>query len=599
MRYFFHSFSVSALALTLALGLSLSANAQDDDEVVVTATKAIKVSQGGAADIEFFKQSVENGYLPTPSAVTAEGLLYNYDLTLANTVPCKDLFCLEAETMQADMIVPGKIDTLVGLGFTTKLTHDTWRRDPLTIVAVVDKSGSMRGKPMEVAKASMREVLKNLKAGDRMSIVQYGSTTNVVIPVTEVVSGRADLAAAIDSIQTGGYTSMEAGLRLAFDTAYDSQPGYDGRTRVVLFSDEQPNVGATDSASFIGMARAASDRGVGMTTIGVAEHFGADLANKVSAARGGNLFYIRELEDVPKTLGGDFDLIMTELAHDLKVKAKPAKGVKIEEVYGVPGEDIKFGSGGSIAFTIPSVFLSSEGGGIFMGVSGEGKSGSFIDIDLSYVDARTDKKYASQLAVPAQTSVPSEGMKRAHTLVNEYIVVKEVTQAKFFGEDLTKGRTYMRQLRQTLSSQAGDPVYQEAAFIDDYIDLLGESEEAVDAPCYYKHCNSPVMGRWQVTKVRKTSRSMFGNGDIDIRKGDRIAFHLDHNRYDETEIFNLRRDTPGRGEAKFESESFGVDYKKREIFLYESDIKFDYKQKGEKLFLYPEHTQLVLVLEPV
>lgn len=595
MRRFSNAFS--ALSLVLTLALPFAAHAQEDDEIVVTAAKAIKVSQGGAADIEFFKKSVENGYMPTPSAITAEGLLYNYDLTLASNSPCSELFCLEAETMEADMIVPSEIDKLVGLGFTTKLTHDTWQREPLTIVAVVDKSGSMRGKPMEVAKASMQEVLKNLRAGDRMAVVEYGSNTRVVVPVTDVATGRANLFSGIDSIRQGGYTSMEAGLRLAYDTAFKSQAGYDGSTRVVLFTDEQPNVGATDSASFIGMAQEASSKGVGMTTIGVAEHFGADLANKVSAARGGNLFYIREVEDVPKTLGGDFDLIMTELAHDLKVKAKPAKGVKIEEVYGVPGEDIKFGYSGSIEFTIPSVFLSSEGGGIFLGVSGDGKDGSFIDVDMSYVDARTDEKFESSLEVASVTDTPSTGLKRAHALVNEFLVVREVTQAKFFGEDLSQGQAYVQALHDDLVRDPQDPIYQEAAFIEDYAELL-EQPVAPRKSRHYAHRNSPVLGKWQVTKVRKQSRSMFGNGDIDIRKGDRIAFHLDSDRYDETEIFNLRRDQPQRGEAKFESESFGVDYASQEIFLYDSDIKFDYKQKGDRLFLYPEDTQLVLVLEP-
>ena len=600
MKQFLHITS----ALVLTLGLALPATAQDqDDEVVVTGSR-IAVSQGGAADIEFFKESVKNGYLPAPSSITAEGLLYNYDLTLEAGNSCDQLFCLAAETMTANFVVPTEIDKLVGLGFATNLTHETWDRDPMTIVAVVDKSGSMDGDPLDIAKASMQEMLKHLRPGDRMAVVQYGSTTNVVIEVTDIATDRAKISEAIDSIESGGSTSMEAGLKLAYKTAFDAQPGFDGRTRVVLFTDEQPNVGATDSASFIGMAVEASKRGVGMTTFGVAEHFGADLANKISAARGGNLFYITQMADVPKKLGGDFDLIMTELAHDLKIKARPAKGVTIEEVFGVPGEQIKFSKDGSISFTVPSVFLSAEGGGVFLGVSGDDKHGTkLIDVSMSYVDAGTNKKYDDQLTVSGLSETISDGMKRAHLLVDEYRVLKEVTQASFFGEDMSNAEGYLTAIKDKLEADDEDKVYEEAELIEDYLDILEdlpEDQETEGLYSYYsEHEGSPVLGRWQVAKVRNQSRSIFGAGFIDIRKGDRIAFHLDQERYDETEIFNLRREKPQRGEAKFESESFGVDYDKREIFLYESDIKFDYRIRGDELLLYPEDTNLMLVLEPI
>jgi hypothetical protein len=43
---------------------------------------------------------------------------------------------------------------------------------------------------------------------------------------------------------------------------------FDGTTRVMLFTDEQPNVGRTDATSFAAMAEEASRGGIGLTTIG-------------------------------------------------------------------------------------------------------------------------------------------------------------------------------------------------------------------------------------------------------------------------------------------------------------------------------------------
>jgi len=606
-----HIFKITT-ALALAAGLSLPAAAQDEehDEIVVTASK-IRVTQGGAQDIEFFKESIDNGYLPAPAAITSEGFLSEYDLPIAGSEACDQLFCLVSETARTTFISDAKSDHLVGLGFATNLTYESWERDPLTIIAVVDKSGSMGGEPLDLAKASMQEVLKNLRAGDKMGVVQYGSTVDVVVPVTDVASLRRKISDGIDSIESGGSTYMEAGLELAYATAFKAQKGFDGTARVVLFTDEQPNVGETDSESFIGMARDASKKGVGLTTIGVAEHFGADLANKLSAARGGNLFYVTDEADVTATFGGDFDLMMTEVAHDLEIKIKPVKGARIETVYGVPGEVIEYDRKGGAKLVVPSLFLSSNAGGIFLGVStegalkGEGKGemgGHLADISMSYVDARDNKTSRDRLSVKGARDRVSPALKRAAVLVDAFEVIKDGTRDHFFGSDLAQAISRTETLLDRLEAMDPDPAAQEAEFISDFLDILEEArdeqENADDEESWVDEDMAhfaPVSGKWQVTSVRRVSASAYP-GAVNIRKGDLVAFHLDDDRYDETEMFNLHRKSARRGEPEFEVESFGIDVRKKQIKLYESGIDFDYSVRNGKMRLYPEGTDLVLTL---
>ena len=76
---------------------------------------------------------------------------------------------------------------------------------------------------------------------------------------------------------------MEAGLKVGYETAFATAPAFRGNTRLMLFTDEQPNVGRTDADSFIGMAEAASRRGIGLTTIGVGVQFDATLATRCRA----------------------------------------------------------------------------------------------------------------------------------------------------------------------------------------------------------------------------------------------------------------------------------------------------------------------------
>ena len=156
--------------------------------------------------------------------------------------------------------------------------------------------------------------------------------------------------AVVAGITSAGSTNMEEGLAVGFQLA--SSHKFAGTTRVMLFTDERPNVGNTDAKSFMGMARDASRAGVGMTTVGVGVQFGAELATAVSSVRGGNLFFFADVGKMQKKFEDEFDTMVTELAYDLKLEVKPGSGLKIAGVYGIPGKALKWQDGGAIAATL-------------------------------------------------------------------------------------------------------------------------------------------------------------------------------------------------------------------------------------------------------
>lgn len=150
----------------LLMAPAMPSFAQSDEEKEqrrfesVVVTGAMRVTQGGAQDIKSFRGSIEDGQtIPQLGALTAEGLLSEYDLSLAESGACRQLFCLSAETMAADLIGLPNASAIMALGFGTNLDAETWERDPLTLVAVVDKSGSMSGEPLDNAKYAMQLAL--------------------------------------------------------------------------------------------------------------------------------------------------------------------------------------------------------------------------------------------------------------------------------------------------------------------------------------------------------------------------------------------------------------------------------------------------------
>ena len=87
-------------------------------------------------------------------------------------------------------------------------------------------------------------------------------------------------------LRAGGSTYMEAGLTLGYELARESSRSFAGNTRVMLFTDERPNVGRTHKDSFMGMARDASQQGVGLTTIGVGRTSSSAISAAGSGAKG-------------------------------------------------------------------------------------------------------------------------------------------------------------------------------------------------------------------------------------------------------------------------------------------------------------------------
>jgi len=580
---------------------------EEDEIVVVTGMRmstSMSVTQGGAQDIGFFRDSVEDDEIPTPASLTSEGLLSEHDMILRRDAPCDQLFCLTVETMAAEFGLKPQTNALMGLGFATNIQSENWDRAPSTIIASVDTSGSMGGEPLSTSKAALHAMVDKLRVGDRFALTHYGSDVETLLPVTEITQDRSALHAAIDELQSYGSTNMESGLELAFALAQQSLEGWDGTTRVALFTDEQPNVGDTHAGSFIAMAREASDAGVGMTTIGVAEHFGADIANEISAARGGNLFFVNGAEKATELFQTEFDLLITEVAHDLKVRIRPEKGVKITEVFGLPGEELKYDRKGGVSFTIPSVFLSSKGGGIFLGLDGDIGASDYARIEMSYLDAATDETGGEVLRASGLSVSPSEGLQTGHLLVEEYQVLREATATVHYGGDVDRAKAELEAFEEKLRATDRDDLEGEIDLVAGISDLLGnylENIDMADAPEFVSRkqamADPDLFGPWIIKRVKNTSNSITGKGTIDLRVGDRMAFGLSEVDYDETEIFSARRYSAKHGEPEFESESMTVDADDRTITLWDSDIVFKYRpRKDGRLTVYVEDTDIRMTL---
>ena len=142
-----------------------------------------------------------------------------------------------------------------------------WQRKDATLIFAIDVSGSMgREDRLGLMKRSLALLVDELGPRDAVGIVVYGSRGRVVLRPTDG-GERGAIMDAINSLNAGGSTYAEEGLRLAYEMAANEVRS--GRiTRVLLLSDGVGNVGRTSADAILEQIRSDVDRGVTLTTVG-------------------------------------------------------------------------------------------------------------------------------------------------------------------------------------------------------------------------------------------------------------------------------------------------------------------------------------------
>ena len=105
-------------------------------------------------------------------------------------------------------------------------------RQPVEMIFVLDCSGSMRGKPIEQAKAAITRGLRSLQANDTFQVIRFSNSASQ-FGDRPVIASRENIREAVDYVENldgGGGTMMIEGIKAALDFPHDEE-----RLRFVTF----------------------------------------------------------------------------------------------------------------------------------------------------------------------------------------------------------------------------------------------------------------------------------------------------------------------------------------------------------------------------
>lgn len=188
-------------------------------------------------------------------------------------------------------------------------------RPPVNLAFVLDRSGSMSGQKIELAKRAVEDALARLHADDRFSIVVYDDRIDVVVPGTlATTSARRDAVERLRTIDARGSTNLGDGwLRGCEQVALALSA--EGVNRCLLLTDGLANIGMTDPDELARHAGELRARGVSTTTFGVGDDFDEHLLQAMAAAGGGHFYYIADAASIG-------DHVTSEVGEALEVVAR-------------------------------------------------------------------------------------------------------------------------------------------------------------------------------------------------------------------------------------------------------------------------------------
>ncbi len=325
-----------------------------------------------------------------------------------------------------------KLNVLVRMQAPDLPETNTNARPSYGIAFVIDRSGSMAGRPLDEAVRCVNFMVDRLLESDSAALVTFDNQVTLDYPLTSL-SDKREIRTILATVHSGGTTNLHGGWRTGADE-FTHKESNAAIKRVVLLSDGRANDGLVDPNQIAEQAESFASRGITTSTYGLGRDFNEELMVDLAKAGQGNHYYAETAEDLLESFNEEFELMANLWSKDLVLNIKPKDGVQLKLM-----NDYRRIDGELYCWRMPNIAYGSEAWAMFEvtisstmtdGQLAEVFAASLIGVDI---DGQAIKLEAPLLKLPVINS-------QAYSAIAEDELVKRRLDEVMASEYLQKAR---------------------------------------------------------------------------------------------------------------------------------------------------------------
>jgi Ca-activated chloride channel family protein len=195
------------------------------------------------------------------------------------------------------------------------------RPRPVAFAVVIDRSGSMTGEPLELAKQACAGIVSNLRPDDLFTVIVFDDTAQVVIPLQKPVD-RQGMADSITRITAGSSTNLMAGWLLGRDELLKA--GQDCDKKILLLTDGHLNHGIIEPENVEALTRSGfSKDAIRTSCLGFGDDYNEVVLAAMSSVGNGQLHDTDSPEKFPIILANELDGLQKITVQNVRLRVEP------------------------------------------------------------------------------------------------------------------------------------------------------------------------------------------------------------------------------------------------------------------------------------
>ena len=187
----------------------------------------------------------------------------------------------------------------------------------LALVLVIDKSGSMNGQPIVLAREASKAAAELLSSRDQVGVIAFDGSAKLVTDLTSAAN-KGEVLSQIDGIGAGGGTNLYPAMAMGRDMLGIASAKI---KHMIVLSD-----GQSQGGDFEGISSELAQMGVTISTVSLGQGAAVDLMAAIAQIGNGRAYVTNNAEEMPRIFTKE-----TMEASRSAIKEEPFAPIKIDD----------------------------------------------------------------------------------------------------------------------------------------------------------------------------------------------------------------------------------------------------------------------------